>query len=132
MQVDMKNTREEKDSIGPVLVPANKLWGAQTQRSFQNFKIDTARSRMRDPLIHAFGTLKAACATVNKKIGKLDAKIADAIIQAAKEVAEGKHDDEFPLVVFQTGSGTQTNMNSNEVISNRAIQILGGVVISNP
>jgi len=128
MQVDMKNTREEKDSIGPVLVPANKLWGAQTQRSFQNFKIDTARSRMRDPLIHAFGTLKAACATVNKKIGKLDAKIADAIIQAAKEVAEGKHDDEFPLVVFQTGSGTQTNMNSNEVISNRAIQILGGVI----
>eukprot|EP00470_Lotharella_oceanica_P006142 CAMPEP_0170168924 /NCGR_PEP_ID=MMETSP0040_2-20121228/1885_1 /TAXON_ID=641309 /ORGANISM="Lotharella oceanica, Strain CCMP622" /LENGTH=465 /DNA_ID=CAMNT_0010407381 /DNA_START=8 /DNA_END=1405 /DNA_ORIENTATION=+ len=124
----MKNTREEKDSIGAVLVPANKLWGAQTQRSFQNFKIDTARSRMREPLIHAFGILKGACATVNKKNGKLDAKIADAIIQAAKEVAEGKHDEEFPLVVFQTGSGTQTNMNSNEVISNRAIQILGGKV----
>mmetsp|Transcript_29657 Transcript_29657/g.72248 ORF Transcript_29657/g.72248 Transcript_29657/m.72248 type:complete len:470 (-) Transcript_29657:141-1550(-) len=128
MQVDMKNTREEKDSIGAVQVPVSKLWGAQTQRSFQNFKIDTARSRMRGPLIHAFGTLKAACATVNKATGKLDAKIADAIVQAATEVAEGKHDEEFPLVVYQTGSGTQTNMNSNEVISNRAIQILGGTV----
>mmetsp|Transcript_15704 Transcript_15704/g.28205 ORF Transcript_15704/g.28205 Transcript_15704/m.28205 type:complete len:472 (-) Transcript_15704:89-1504(-) len=128
IKVDMSKTREEKDSIGAILVPSSKLWGAQTQRSFQNFVIDTARSRMREPLIHAFGILKAACATVNHASGKLDAKIANAIIQAATEVAEGKHDDEFPLVVFQTGSGTQTNMNSNEVISNRAIQILSGVV----
>ncbi len=120
--------REEKDSLGAVQVPSDKLWGAQTQRSLMNFRIDVERSRMRVPVVRAYGLLKAACARVNKRTGKLDAKLADAIIAAATEVSQGKLDQEFPLVVFQTGSGTQTNMNSNEVISNRAIQILGGVV----
>ena len=122
----MTNTRTETDSFGPLEVPADKYWGAQTQRSLMNFPIGWERQPA--PIIHALGVIKRACAEVNKATGKLDPKIADAIIQAAEEVYEGKLDDHFPLVVWQTGSGTQTNMNANEVIANRAIEILGGVV----
>ena len=117
-------TRIESDSFGPIEVPADHYWGAQTQRSLQNFKI--GGQTMPLPLIHAFGLLKKAAALANMKLGLLDAKIGDAIVKAADEVASGKLDGEFPLVVWQTGSGTQTNMNLNEVISNRAIEILGG------
>jgi fumarate hydratase class II len=116
--------RTESDSFGPIEVPADHYWGAQTQRSLQNFKI--GGERMPLPLIHAFGALKKAAALTNMKLGILDAKLGDAIVKAANEVMEGKLDDNFPLVVWQTGSGTQTNMNVNEVISNRAIEILGG------
>lgn len=117
-------TRSESDSFGLLDVPADKYWGAQTQRSLQNFKI--GGQTMPSPLIHAFGILKGAAASVNMRLKVLDEKIGQAIIQAAQEVAEGKLDEHFPLVVWQTGSGTQTNMNVNEVISNRAIEILGG------
>src|SRR6202046_4465466 len=117
-------TRTETDSFGPIEVPAEHYWGAQTQRSLQNFRI--GGERMPLPLIHAFGVLKKAAAMTNVKLGILEAKLADAIGKAADEVANGKMDAEFPLVVWQTGSGTQTNMNVNEVISNRAIEILGG------
>ncbi|ETS64030.1 hypothetical protein PaG_02367 [Moesziomyces aphidis] len=117
--------RSEKDTFGPLQVPADRYWGAQTQRSLQNFDIGGPQERMPEPLIEAFGVLKKAAATVNKQFG-LDAKVADAICQAADEVIAGKLHSHFPLVVFQTGSGTQTNMNVNEVISNRAIEILGG------
>jgi len=119
-------TRAETDSFGEIQVPANKYWGAQTARSLQNFKI--GGETMPKPLIHALGTLKRAAASVNVEIAGLDKKIGDAIVQAATEVMEGKLDDHFPLVVWQTGSGTQTNMNANEVISNRAIEILGGTM----
>ncbi len=122
----MSNTRTETDSFGPLEVPADKYWGAQTQRSLMNFPIGWERQPA--PIIHALGVIKRACAEVNKATGKLDPKIADAIIQAAEEVYEGKLDDHFPLVVWQTGSGTQSNMNANEVIANRAIEILGGVI----
>lgn len=108
-------------------MPADKYWGAQTQRSLQNFKIGGERERMPLPVIKAFGILKKAAAKSNLNYG-LDAKKADAIIKAADEVISGKLDDHFPLVVWQTGSGTQSNMNSNEVISNRGAEILGGVV----
>lgn len=118
--------RTETDAFGEIHVPADKYWGAQTQRSFQNFKIGGARERMPLPLVHAFGVLKKSAAIVNESLGGLDPKISKAIQQAADEVASGKLDDHFPLVVFQTGSGTQSNMNANEVISNRAIEILGG------
>ncbi|CCF51284.1 hypothetical protein NDA11_001113 [Ustilago hordei] len=117
--------RSEKDTFGPLQVPADRYWGAQTQRSLQNFDIGGPQERMPEPLIEAFGVLKKAAATVNKSYG-LDPKVADAICQAADEVIAGKLHAHFPLVVFQTGSGTQTNMNVNEVISNRAIEILGG------
>lgn len=117
--------RIERDTFGELNVPADKLYGAQTQRSVQNFDIGGPRERMPEPLIKAFGVLKKASAQVNMSYG-LDEKIGNAIIQAADEVIEGKLMDHFPLVVFQTGSGTQTNMNVNEVIANRAIQILGG------
>jgi fumarate hydratase class II len=117
-------TRTETDSFGPIEVPADHYWGAQTQRSLQNFRI--GGQTMPLPLIHAYGILKKAAALSNIKLGILDAKIGDAIVKAADEVATGKMDSEFPLVVWQTGSGTQTNMNANEVISNRAIEILGG------
>ncbi|KAG9288198.1 hypothetical protein G9A89_020504 [Geosiphon pyriformis] len=117
--------RCETDSMGGIEVPSNRYWGAQTQRSLQNFNIGGPRERMPEPLIVAFGYLKRASATVNMKYG-LDSKIGNAIIQAANEVIEEKLLDHFPLVVWQTGSGTQTNMNVNEVISNRAIEILGG------
>ncbi len=122
----MTQTRTESDSFGPLEVPADRYWGAQTQRSLMNFPIGWERQPA--ALIHALGVIKRACAEVNKATGKLDPKIADAIIQAAEEVYEGKLDDHFPLVVWQTGSGTQTNMNANEVIANRAIEILGGTI----
>ena len=116
--------RTETDSFGPIEVPGSHYWGAQTQRSIQNFRI--GGQTMPLPLIHAFGLLKKAAALTNMKFGILDGKIGDAIVKAADEVAAGKLDNEFPLVVWQTGSGTQTNMNLNEVISNRAIEMLGG------
>lgn len=118
--------RTETDSFGPIEVPAAHFWGAQTQRSLQNFRI--GGERMPLPLIHAFGVLKKAAALANMKLGALDAKLGDAIVKAAEEVGSGRMDAEFPLVVWQTGSGTQTNMNVNEVIANRAIEILGGVM----
>ena len=119
------SVRSETDSFGAIDVPADHYWGAQTARSLQNFKI--GGQTMPVPLIRALGILKKAAAQVNVKLGVLDAKLGEAIAQAADEVASGKMDGEFPLVVWQTGSGTQTNMNANEVISNRAIEILGGV-----
>jgi fumarate hydratase class II len=119
-------TRTESDTFGLIEVPAEHLWGAQTQRSIQNFKIGS--ERMPAPLIRAFGVLKKAAAQVNKQFNDIPAPIADAIIDAADQVAALKHLSEFPLVVWQTGSGTQTNMNVNEVISNLAIQALGGEV----
>ena len=122
----MANTRTESDSFGPLEVPADKYWGAQTQLSLMNFPIGWERQPA--PVIHALGVIKRACAEANKASGKLDPAIADAIIQAAEEVYEGKLDDHFPLVVWQTGSGTQSNMNANEVIANRAIEILGGTI----
>ncbi|RIB05189.1 fumarate hydratase [Gigaspora rosea] len=117
--------RTEQDTFGEIQVPADRYWGAQTQRSLQNFNIGGPPERMPEPLIKAFGVVKRAAATVNMSYG-LDPKIGKAIIQAADEVIEGKLLDHFPLVVWQTGSGTQTNMNANEVIANRAIEILGG------
>ncbi|AHD09801.1 class II fumarate hydratase [Phaeobacter gallaeciensis] len=122
----MSDTRTETDSFGPLEVPANKYWGAQTQRSIMNFPIGWEKQPV--AIVRALGVIKQACAMANKASGKLDAKIADAVIAAAGEVIEGKFDDNFPLVVWQTGSGTQSNMNSNEVIANRAIEILGGVI----
>jgi fumarate hydratase class II len=122
----MTATRTETDSFGPLEVPADKYWGAQTQRSIMNFPIGWEKQPV--AIVRALGVIKKACAMENKATGKLDAKLADAIIQAAGEVIEGKFDDNFPLVVWQTGSGTQSNMNSNEVIANRAIEILGGVI----
>ncbi len=120
----MSQYREEKDSMGPVRVPAEALWGAQTQRAIENFPV----SGIRFPrsFIEALGRVKRACALVNLDLGKLDAKIARTIADVSQEVVEGKHDAQFPLDVFQTGSGTSTNMNANEVISNLAIERLGG------
>jgi fumarate hydratase class II len=117
--------RTETDSFGPIEVPAAHYWGAQTARSLLNFKI--GGEKMPVPLIRAFGLLKKAAAQVNVKLGALDSALGEAIAKAAGEVASGKWHDEFPLAVWQTGSGTQTNMNANEVIANRAIEILGGV-----
>ena len=117
-------TRTENDSLGSVDVPVDRYWGAQTQRSLQNFKIGD--EHFPHEFIRAYGLLKKAAATVNESFSSLDSKIADTIRTAADEVIEGKLDDHFPLVVWQTGSGTQTNMNVNEVIANRAIEILGG------
>ena len=120
----MTNTRTETDSFGPLEVPADKYWGAQTQRSIMNFPIGWEKQPV--PIVRALGVVKKACAMANKANGSMEAEIADAIIAAAGEVIDGKFDDNFPLVVWQTGSGTQSNMNSNEVISNRAIEMLGG------
>ena len=117
-----QKTRTESDSIGNVDVPSDRYWGAQTQRSLQNFKI--GGEKMPAPMIRALGIQKKASALSNKEMGTLDAELADAIIQAAEEVIHGERMDEFPLVVWQTGSGTQSNMNANEVIANRAIEIL--------
>ena len=117
-------TRIESDSLGPVEVPANRLWGAQTERSRQNFRI--SGERMPDELIRTLALVKKAAAEVNRELGLLEAKTSDAIVSAADEVLEGIHPEEFPLVVWQTGSGTQTNMNMNEVLANRASEILGG------
>jgi fumarate hydratase class II len=116
-------TRKESDSLGTVEVPADHYWGAQTQRSIENFKI--GGQRMPIPVVRAFGLQKQAAALANKSLGELPADIADVIAQAAAEVAEGKLDEEFPLVVWQTGSGTQSNMNANEVIAGRANELLG-------
>ncbi|UEM19479.1 class II fumarate hydratase [Skermanella mucosa] len=116
--------RTESDSFGPIEVPADRYWGAQTQRSLQNFKI--GGERMPAPLVRALGIQKKAAAMANMSLGVLDAKIGQAMLDAAEEVIDGTLIDHFPLVVWQTGSGTQTNMNANEVISNRAIEILGG------
>ena len=120
----MTKTRTETDTFGPVQVPADRYWGAQTQRSIENFRI--SGERMPIALVHAFGIVKKAAALTNVALKDLDPKIGDAICKAADEVIDGKLDDHFPLVVWQTGSGTQTNMNANEVISNRAIEMLGG------
>lgn len=121
-------TRSESDTMGELRVPADKYWGAQTQRSLMNFKIGGPRERMPDPVIRAFGVLKRATAKANMELGSLDPGIGNAIVQAANEVADGKLLEHFPLVVWQTGSGTQSNMNANEVIANRAIEIRGGVL----
>ncbi|KAH0294464.1 fumarate hydratase [Aureobasidium namibiae CBS 147.97] len=120
-----QQTRAESDAFGEIPVAADRYWGAQTERSLSNFKINQPHDRMPPQVVRAFGILKGAAATVNMKFG-LDAKVGEAIQKAAAEVASGKLDDHFPLVVWQTGSGTQSNMNANEVISNRAIEILGG------
>lgn len=121
------NKRVETDAFGEIEVESSKYWGAQTQRSLQNFNIGQPVARLPPSLIKSFGILKKAAAIVNEKYGTLKPDVAKAIQQAATEVSEGKLTDHFPLVVFQTGSGTQSNMNANEVISNRAIEILGGV-----
>jgi len=121
-------TRLEHDSLGDVPVPAEHLWGAQTQRSIQNFPIGVERFQWGRSVIRALGVLKKACALANGELGKLPKEKVDLIVRAAQEVIDGKLDAEFPLVVFQTGSGTQSNMNANEVIANRAIQLAGGVV----
>ncbi|ULR89915.1 class II fumarate hydratase [Comamonas sp. B21-038] len=120
----MTATRQEKDTFGLIDVPADKLWGAQTQRSLQNF--DISGEKQPGEIIHALAQVKKASATVNNALGLLDEKKAKAINAAADEVIAGQHPDEFPLVVWQTGSGTQTNMNVNEVLANRASELLGG------
>ena len=120
--------RIEKDALGEVRVPADRLWGAQTQRSIENFPIGVDRFRWGRPVIRAFGVLKKCAALANGELGELPPEKVDLIVRAAQEVIDGKLDAEFPLVVFQTGSGTQSNMNANEVIANRAIQLAGGVV----
>ncbi|MEA2920355.1 MAG: fumarate hydratase, class [Bradyrhizobium sp.] len=116
--------RSETDSFGPIDVPADRYWGAQTERSRQNFRI--GEDRLPLPIIRALGIVKLAAAETNRELGLLDQRRARAIARAAREVIEGKLDDQFPLVVWQTGSGTQTNMNLNEVIANRANELLGG------
>jgi fumarate hydratase class II len=121
----MTANRIERDSLGQIAVPADRYWGAETQRSLDNFPIGT--ETMPRPVIRALGIQKKAAATVNQALGELDATIADAVMRAADEVTAGTLDAHFPLVVWQTGSGTQTNMNANEVIANRAIELLGGV-----
>src|SRR5712672_2999653 len=118
------STRSETDSFGPIEVPADRYWGAQTERSRQNFRI--GHDRMPMPIIRALAIVKLAAAETNRELGLLDQRRAGAIVRAAREVIDGKLDDHFPLVVWQTGSGTQTNMNLNEVIANRANQMLGG------
>ncbi|HUX80069.1 MAG TPA: lyase family protein, partial [Alphaproteobacteria bacterium] len=118
------NMREEIDSFGPILVPADKYWGAQTERSHRNFRIGV--EVMPFPLIRALGLQKKAAALVNMELGELDPSLGKAIVRAAEEVETGKLNSHFPLVVWQTGSGTQTNMNANEVIGNRAIELLRG------
>src|SRR5689334_2483592 len=121
-----KATRVERDSMGTIEVPADRYWGAQTERSLENFPIGTERMPL--PLIHAFGLQKKAAALANMSLGDLAERLGNAIVAAADEVIAGKLDEHFPLVVWQTGSGTQTNMNLNEVIANRAIELLGGTL----
>jgi len=120
----MTKTRTETDTFGPLEVDASRYWGAQSQRSLGNFKIGWEKQPL--PVVRALGIVKRAAAETNRELSGLDPKIADAIVAAANEVIEGKLNDHFPLVVWQTGSGTQSNMNANEVISNRAIEMLGG------
>jgi fumarate hydratase, class II len=124
LKVEAMTTRIEHDTFGPIEVPADRLWGAQTQRSLSHFKI--SGERMPLPLIYALALVKKACALVNMELGVLDERKGRAIVEATDEVLAGRHDGEFPLVVWQTGSGTQTNMNMNEVLANRASEILGG------
>src|SRR5690349_2993620 len=124
--VEKPRTRVESDSMGKIEVPSNVYWGAQTQRSLIHFNI--GRDTMPPELVRAFGILKKAAALVNQELGKLPVEKAKLIVQAADEVISGKLNDQFPLRVWQTGSGTQTNMNANEVISNRAIELAGGVM----
>ena len=119
-----KPTRTETDTFGPIEVAADKYWGAQAQRSLGNFKIGWEKQPL--PIVRALGIVKRAAAETNMALGRLDKTLGDAIVKAAQEVSEGKLDEHFPLVVWQTGSGTQSNMNANEVISNRAIEMLGG------
>src|SRR6202012_2202566 len=121
---DKTPPRTETDSFGPIEVPADRYWGAQAQRSLGNFRIGWEKQPL--PIVRALGIIKRAAAEANMATGRLDPKIAQAIVQAANEVIEGKLNDHFPLVVWQTGSGTQSNMNANEVISNRAIEMMGG------
>ncbi len=122
-------TRTETDSMGAIEVPADRYWGAQTQRSLHHFAIgDPQAERMPREVVHAMGTLKLACAGVNDEAGRLPAGVGALIAQAASEVAAGVLDDHFPLYIWQTGSGTQSNMNTNEVIANRAIELAGGVM----
>src|ERR1700740_579505 len=116
-------TRTETDSFGPIEVPADRYWGAQTERSRQNFRI--GQDRMPIEIVHALGIVKLASAQTNRQLGLLDQRRARAITRAAQEVIDGMLDNHFPLVVWQTGSGTQTNMNLNEVIANRAHELLG-------
>ena len=126
LQPSLETHRKESDSMGEVWVEKSRYWGAQTQRSLENFKIGT--QKMPFPIIHAFGLQKRCAAQANQALGCLEPDLAQAIIAAAQEVVEGKLDDHFPLVVWQTGSGTQSNMNANEVIANRAIELLGGEI----
>ncbi|MGH7094159.1 MAG: lyase family protein, partial [Stellaceae bacterium] len=121
----MAKTRREHDSLGEVEVPAERLWGAQTQRSLENFPIGRPRFVWGRPVIRALGIVKKAAAEANAALGELPADKAAAIARAADAVIAGTHDSEFPLVAFQTGSGTQTNMNANEVIAHRANELLG-------
>ena len=120
----MTKTRTETDTFGPIEVAADRYWGAQAQRSLGNFKIGWEKQPA--PIVRALGIVKRAAAETNMALGRLDPKIGETIVAAAQEVIDGKLDDHFPLVVWQTGSGTQSNMNANEVISNRAIEMLGG------
>ena len=120
----MTKTRTETDTFGPIEVDASRYWGAQAQRSLGNFKIGWEKQPQ--PVVRALGIVKRACAETNMALGGLDKKIGETIVSAAQEVIDGKLDEHFPLVVWQTGSGTQSNMNANEVISNRAIEMLGG------
>ncbi|RYG41608.1 class II fumarate hydratase, partial [bacterium] len=120
--------RTESDTMGSVEVPADRYWGAQTQRSIENFPIGRERYRMLPSIVRAMGILKKGAALANKELGQLPPEVADLVVAAAQEVVDGKLDDHFPLVVFQTGSGTQSNMNANEVISNRAIEMAGGTM----
>ncbi len=120
----MTKTRTETDTFGPIEVDAGKYWGAQAQRSLGNFRIGWEKQPQ--PIVRALGIVKQAAAEANMDLGRLDAKVGKAVVDAAREVIDGKLDDHFPLVVWQTGSGTQSNMNANEVISNRAIEMLGG------
>src|SRR2546423_6723739 len=122
----MSEYRTETDSMGPIRVPADRYYGAQTARSLIHFAI--GHDTMPRPVLRAFGILKKACALVNRDLGKLPPEKADLIVRAADEVIAGKLDEHFPLRIWQTGSGTQTNMNANEVISNRAIELAGGVL----
>src|SRR5687767_7462873 len=119
-----RKVRVERDTMGEVQVPADVLWGAQSQRSLSNFRI--GEEKMPKPIVRALGIVKRASAEANMALGRLDPAIGKAIVAAAQEVLEGKLDAHFPLAVWQTGSGTQSNMNANEVVSNRAIEMLGG------
>ncbi|HVY20839.1 MAG TPA: class II fumarate hydratase [Bauldia sp.] len=122
----VQKSRTETDSFGPIAVPADRYWGAQSERSLENFPIGWEKQPI--PIVRALGIIKQAAAEVNMDLGKLDQKVGEAIVEAAEEVIEGKLDAHFPLAVWQTGSGTQSNMNANEVIANRAIELLGGEI----